>query len=134
MKIHVCMKIHAVMLAVAMLALVPRLHAGYGSGDPRLEKLYGEFIAPCCWSENLTVHNSQIAEQLRTQIAEMVRAGRTDDEIKSVLVSAYGKRILALPEGGQRAWLFVTPVAVVAVGLVFVCVVLFRMRKQEAPA
>jgi cytochrome c-type biogenesis protein CcmH len=129
------MKIHAVIFAVAaMLALVPLLRAGYGSGDPRLEKLYGEFIAPCCWSENLTVHNSQVAEQLRAQIAEMVRAGKSDDDIKAALVGAYGKRILALPEGGQRAWLFVTPVAAVALGLIFVCIVLFRMRKQEAPA
>jgi len=120
--------------AVSILVLVPLLHAGYGSDNPRLAKLYGEFISPCCWRENLTVHDSPVAQQLRDQIAVMVRQGKSDDQIKSSLIGVYGKRILALPEGEERTWLFMTPVAIVVLGAGFVCLALMRMRKQAVPA
>lgn len=118
-------------------AAVPALHAGYGTGDPRLEKLYSTFIAPCCWRENLTVHDSQAAEDLRSRIDTLVAAGQTDDQIKAALVSDYGLRILALPEGSPRVWLFWTPFVVGAAGLALLLVVLRGVKLRSgnlAPA
>ena len=110
-------------------------HAGYGAGNPRLEKLYATFISPCCWRENLTVHNSQIADELRAQIVLMVQAGRSDGEIKSALIERYGKRILALPEGSQRFWLVFPPLLAGAVGLTMILLFLGRSRfKADVPA
>ena len=90
------------------LSLVPSAWAAYGSEDRRLEKLYSSFISPCCWRENLTVHDSQIAQEMRGRIRSMVHDGKTDDQIKSVFVAQYTKRILALPEGPEQLWLFWT--------------------------
>jgi cytochrome c-type biogenesis protein CcmH/NrfF len=87
---------------------------------PRLEKLYAAFIAPCCWSKNLMEHDSQVAAEMRGEIELMVQTGRSDDEIKSVFVAKYGRHVLALPEGAPRIWLFWTPVAVAAAGLMAV--------------
>lgn len=61
----------------------------------------------------------------------MVQAGRSDDEIKSVFVAKYGKRVLALPEGTPRLWLFWTPVAVAAAGLMAVCFFLNSSRRCD---
>jgi cytochrome c-type biogenesis protein CcmH/NrfF len=102
--------------------------SGGDEGNPRLQKLYSTFIAPCCWSKNLMEHDSQVAAEMRGQIELMVQAGRSDDEIKSVFVAKYGARVLGLPEGAPRAWLFWTPVAVAVAGLMAVCFFLNRSR------
>ncbi len=123
---------------VAMVAVVaPLLQGGYGAGDARKEKLYQTFIAPCCWQENLEEHHSPAAEQLRIRIDGMVVDGRSDDQIKETLIAEFGPRILALPEGTPRAWLFWTPFAVGIAGLVAVVIVLKRIKSrpnvQELP-
>jgi cytochrome c-type biogenesis protein CcmH len=122
-----------VLFSVLLLSawITPLAKAGYGAGDPRLEKLYSTFMAPCCWRENLTLHDSGAAEELRASIRTMVREGRSDEEIKTALVKRYTKRILALPEGPQRTWLFWTPWLVAAAGLSLVTAFLRRLGKRS---
>ena len=57
----------------------------------------------------------------------MVQAGRSDDEIKSALVAQYSKRVLALPEGSERIWLFWVPLVASAVGLGGILLLLRRL-------
>jgi len=117
-------------LFAAMLLLVaaaPAL-AGYGAGDPRLSKLYSSFMAPCCYGGDLTLHNSQAASDLRAQISAWVDEGKTDTEIRNILVAEYGKKILAVPEGSAHTWLFSAPGFFAVLGLVVVAMFLRRMR------
>jgi cytochrome c-type biogenesis protein CcmH/NrfF len=116
----------------AFLALAPLAHARFGNEDPRLERLFSTFISPCCWRENLTVHDSEIAYQLRNRIRSMVLKGRTDDEIKAVLVKQYTRQILALPDGSQGVWLFLTPWLATAAGALGVLFLLIRLRTPSA--
>jgi cytochrome c-type biogenesis protein CcmH/NrfF len=116
-------------------------HASYGEGNPRIERLYATFISPCCWRENLTTHQSPDANRLRARISGMVKDGQTDDQIKQTLVAEYGKRVLSLPEGPARLWLFVTPAFLLAIGVGGLVWFLKRMRHvttkaghQHAPA
>lgn len=113
---------------LALLALVQPLRATYGQEDPRLARLYGSFMSPCCWQQNLTIHDSPVANQLRAQIQQMVREGRTDEEIKSTMIQVHSKRILAIPEGAERVWLFLTPWFAGAVGLLALVWVIRRFR------
>ncbi len=85
-----------------MMVFTP-LASAVDATNPRLEKLYAGFIAPCCWSRNLTEHNSQIAAEMRGRIDQMVQAGRSDDEIKSVFVAKYGKRSSGPARGHSRS-------------------------------
>ncbi len=103
----------------------------YGEGNPRLQRLYSEFIAPCCWRENLTSHQSPAADQLRSRVATMTQDGHTDEEIRGVLVAEFGKRILSLPEGQARTWLFWTPAFLLALGAT--SLVWFLRRIRQAP-
>lgn len=110
---------------------------GYGSEDPRLHGLYTAFVAPCCWRDNLAIHESGKADQMRADIQAMVAAGQSDDEIKAAMVQEYGKRILVVPEGGAASWLFTAPWLLGVLGLVLVVVFLRRMRRaapEEMPA
>lgn len=108
------------------------LLAGFGAGNPRLEKLYGHFIAPCCWRENLTLHHSALADDLRASIARQVSAGLTDEQIQADLVTRYTTRILAIPEGAKGQWLTMTPVAATVVGAGLVGWVIRRLHSTAA--
>jgi cytochrome c-type biogenesis protein CcmH len=121
--------INALVLGLISTAAAP-LTSAQPSADPRLERLYRTFIAPCCWSKNLMEHNSQAAADMRNQIDFMVRSGRSDDEIKAVFVQKYGRRILALPEGTPRLWLFWTPVAAVSAGMMLLLAFVVRARSR----
>lgn len=118
--------------AFLVLALASPAWGAYGQGDPRLQNLYEQIIAPCCWRQNLTVHESQAADQLRAAILIMEKNGRTDDEIKAVLVKQYGERILALPEGAARGWLFAVPWVVLGVAFLGLVTLLRRLPRPAA--
>ena len=118
-------------LAFALLALAPLAHARFGDEDPRLERLFSTFISPCCWRENLTVHDSDVARQLRSQIRIMVLDGQTDDQIKTALVRHYTRQILALPDGPQGVWLLLTPWLATAAGALGVLFLLNRLRSHS---
>lgn len=105
---------HAILLATTMAGM---LRANIANGDPRLEQLYRRFIAPCCWRENLFVHHSPKADELREAIRKDVAAGKTDAEIQQALVQQYTTRVLAMPEGAARTWLQWAPVVAGALGL-----------------
>ena len=126
------MNTQRLVLLVLFFAITRLASAGYGAGNPRLERLYATFMSPCCWQENLTLHNSQIADELRAQIVVMVQAGRSDGEIRSAFIQKYGKRVLALPEGGQRLWLFWTPAMAGVAGLTIVLIFLKRSKRRAS--
>jgi cytochrome c-type biogenesis protein CcmH/NrfF len=115
------------------LLAAPLAQAGYGESDGRLHTLYQSFISPCCWRENLTSHQSPAADQLRSRIAGMVEDGESDSQIKQTLVAEYGKRILSLPEGSPRVWLFGLPTVLMAAGVGGLALLLRHMRRMPAP-
>ena len=121
------------LLLILLLLTTPLVMAGYGAGNPRLEKLYAMFLSPCCWQESLTSHRSEIAIELRGQIAAWVRDGRSDDEIKAALVNKYSQRILVIPEGQQRQWLFWTPPIAVVAGFVLLARLMKRAKNPPLP-
>jgi cytochrome c-type biogenesis protein CcmH len=96
-------------LAALITCLAPTAWARYGNEDPRLQKLFQTFLSPCCWREDLTIHDSPTADQVRAQIRVMIAEGKTDDQIKNTLVNEHTKRILTMPEGASSTWLFSTP-------------------------
>jgi cytochrome c-type biogenesis protein CcmH/NrfF len=116
------------------LALRGNLHANPANGDPRKEKLFSMFIAPCCWRENLLVHHSPKADEMRAEIANLVATGRTDDEIKKSFVDQYSLRILAMPEGARGQWLSWGPIAAVTAGLSIVALFVNRSLRHSQAA
>jgi cytochrome c-type biogenesis protein CcmH/NrfF len=97
------------------------LKADMAGGDPRLSKLFGMFIAPCCWRENLLVHHSPKADELRAEIQGCLKKGWSDQQIQAKLVDAYTRRILSMPEGTQGQLLSWAPWAATLTGGALVC-------------
>lgn len=98
------------------------------------KRIESRFLAPCCWSEDLAVHSSPAAREMRAEIEALVAQGRSENEIVDYYVSRYGERILRDPRG--RSWWVLTwaPVIALASGTALVVRLLARMRTQTAGA
>ena len=117
----------------AVFTLPLALAANPANGDPRKEKLFAMFIAPCCWRENLLAHHSPKADELRAEINKFIEQGRTDEQIRQTLITQYTTRILAVPEGEKGQWLSWTPPAAAVAGLAILAIFIKRSIRPPAP-
>jgi cytochrome c-type biogenesis protein CcmH len=63
----------------------------------RYRSLIAELRCPKCQNENLAESNAPIANDLRMVVAELIRDGRSDSEIRAFLQERYGDFILYSP-------------------------------------
>jgi cytochrome c-type biogenesis protein CcmH len=95
-------------------------------------------IAPCCWREQVSVHQSEAAQQVKEEIRSMLGAGMVRQQVLDAFVERYGVRILAEPpdEGFGRV-LYYAPWIVglgSAAGLVFLIRRVTRRPGSDRPA
>jgi cytochrome c-type biogenesis protein CcmH/NrfF len=98
----------------------------------KVREIEDNLIAPCCWSQPVSQHYSEVAEQIRQEVSAMVEAGKSRDEIYDYYVAKYGERILATPRArGFNALVYIMPLGALALGAWFVVILIRRLR---APA
>jgi cytochrome c-type biogenesis protein CcmH len=110
------------MRALLAIALALLLAAPAAAAEPRasLTDIEDEVMCLECGTA-LNVSNSEVAEQQREFIAELIAQGMTKQEVKDALVAEYGPRVLAEPadDGFQlTAWLVPVLAALAALALV----------------
>jgi cytochrome c-type biogenesis protein CcmH len=54
-------------------------------------------IAPCCWMQQVSEHQSEAAEEVKRQIRVLLAAGNTRQQVLDAFVAQYGARILVEP-------------------------------------
>jgi cytochrome c-type biogenesis protein CcmH len=122
----------AVGAVVALLGVVGVLWlaAPAPSSAERTDALAGELRCPDC--QGLSVGDSQTpaAQEIRRQVAALVDAGATDEEVRAHFADRYGDWILLAP-AAPALWL-VPLAAVLAAALALV--VWLRSRDAPAPA
>lgn len=104
--------------------------------DPVLQERYRALTHElrCMQCQNQSIADSPVslAGDLRREVRELLAAGKTDAEIREHLASRYGDFILFRPRfTAQTAWLWVTPVLLLLVGL-FVALRIIRGRASLA--
>lgn len=90
----------------------------------------------CQECEGLSAWQSQApsAWQMREEIAEMLAAGYTREEVLDALVDQYGVWILmAPPAKGRFVWVYLTPFLAIGVGGLIVHYLFNRRRGQASP-
>jgi cytochrome c-type biogenesis protein CcmH len=92
-------------------------------------------IAPCCWTAQVSQHQSEASLQVKGEIREMLAAGRTRQQVLDAFVVRYGERILAEPpaRGFGRLLYVALPLAFVLSGALLV-VFVRRASRSGAPA
>jgi cytochrome c-type biogenesis protein CcmH len=85
-----------------------------------------------CQNESIDDSEAPLASDLRRIVREQVKAGRSDDQIKSYLTDRYGQFVLMRPafDAGNLA-LWIGPFVVVALGGVLLA---GRLRNRAAEA
>jgi cytochrome c-type biogenesis protein CcmH len=119
--------VSALVLAVALIAAAP------DDSRARAGRLKQRLLAPCCWSEAVAQHNSPLAAEIRAEIDKLISAGASDSEIEAHFTAQYGSRILTEPPGTQGVLLRLVPIVVVALGLVWVLLILRRWSQHNGP-
>jgi cytochrome c-type biogenesis protein CcmH len=89
---------------------------------PQLEARYlhliRNFRCMQCQDESLADSPVDLAAEMRRHIRDMLLAGKTDEQIREFMVSRYGYFILFKPPFvAKTAWLWLTPGAVLLVGV-----------------
>lgn len=70
----------------------------------RFKALVEEFRCLQCQNQNLADSDAPLAQDLRREIADMLRAGSSDDEIRGFLVQRYGDFVLYRPPVKPSTW------------------------------
>jgi cytochrome c-type biogenesis protein CcmH len=110
----------AVAVAVVALVLTGTLGGGPSSMSDRVDAIASDLRCPVCANLSVADSPSLIAREMRTTIAEQLRAGATPDEVKSYFVRRYGRWIVLSPDTsglGLVAWIFPAVALVVGAGL-----------------
>jgi cytochrome c-type biogenesis protein CcmH len=110
----------------------------FGADDKQIaekaREIEDNLIAPCCWSQPVSQHYSEVAEQIRKEVREMVAAGKSRDEILDYYVAKYGERILAAPPAkGFSSLAYILPWGALMVGA-WLLVLLIKKLRSPAPS
>jgi cytochrome c-type biogenesis protein CcmH len=122
---------------IAVVALVVGVSQSGGASTPseRIDAIARTIKCPVCPGESVYESRNSVAVNVKNEIAREVRAGRTDDEIRSTLAARFGDSILLVPRAsGVDSLVWVLPVVVLVLGVVGLGLAFRRWRLDTASA
>ncbi len=118
----------AALLAVALAARAADDRA-------RIETLEKSVLAPCCYKEPVSRHQSDVSTKIKLEIRKMVDEGQSDEAILTAFRQRYGDKVVVPPEKDPSPWVVATPwiAGLAGVGLVAYILRVWRKRAALAP-
>jgi len=106
--------------------------------DPKLEArlvdISQELRCLVCQNESLASSHAELADDLRREVRDLIREGKSDQEIKDFLVARYGDFVLYRPEVKPLTWvLWFCPFLLVLLAAVALWLYLRQRRALTAP-
>lgn len=134
------MRVHPALrwLALLLLALSVAAHAidpiefRSPEEERRFKQIVRELRCLQCQNESIAESHATIARDLRRQVIEQLREGRSDDEIRRFMTDRYGEFVLYRPPMEPRN--FVLWAAPLVLALLGIGLLLVEMRKRKAAA
>jgi cytochrome c-type biogenesis protein CcmH len=104
--------------------------------EQQAKQLEAKLMAPCCWAQQVSLHQSPAADDIKRNIRRLLAEGKTSQQILDTYVAEYGDRILAEPPArGFSRLIYVAPWVFLAGSVGLVVVVIRRLRAvSPAPA
>ena len=100
--------------------------------EQRFHALAAELRCVMCQNQSLADSNAQIARDLRVEVLQLMRQGKTDAEVKQFLVARYGEFVLYRPQVESKTWLLWFGPALLLLAGGFVVARLVRRRDGGA--
>ena len=101
--------------------------------EARFRELSAELRCVMCQNQSLADSNAEIAQDLRLQVLDLMREGKSDREIKDYLVARYSDFVLYSPPMRPSTWLLWFGPGLLLLGGAAVVVVVVRRRSRQAP-
>ncbi len=123
-------------LSMLLMLPLPLAHAVDEHGqleDPvlqsRYERLTKELRCLVCQNESIADSGAFLARDLRTQVQEMLAAGKSDDEILNFMTARYGEFVRYNPPlDGKTVLLWGAPFFMLALGVI----IIWRITRRRA--
>lgn len=88
-----------------------------------------------CQNETIADSGVDLAADLRNQVREMIRAGRSDEDIYKYMTDRYGDFVLYNPPVEPRTWLlWAAPVLFVLIGVGVAGIIIMRRSRLPSDA
>ena len=121
------------LLMLAIVASARPIQYRDGSEESRFRALTAELRCVMCQNQSLADSTAPIAHDLRLEVLRLMRAGKSDAQIKQYLVARYTDFVLYKPEVSPMTWLlWFGPGALILVGGVAIAVIV-RRHGRGAP-
>jgi len=140
-------RVAAWLCAAALMAFMTLMTAGPvlareaapATADPVLEanvmRIANELRCLVCQNETIALSSADLAVDLRNQVRDMLRQGRTDAEINRYMTDRYGDFVLYRPPVNPTTWvLWYGPAALLVGGVAALVLVLRRRSRLGADA
>jgi cytochrome c-type biogenesis protein CcmH len=102
--------------------------------EARLVHISQELRCMVCQNESLSSSRAELADDLRREVRDLIRANKSDQEIKDFLVSRYGDFVLYRPEVKPLTWvLWFGPFVVLLMAAIFLLAYLRQRRLAVHP-
>lgn len=97
----------------------------------RFNDLAAELRCLVCQNQSLADSDAPLARDLRRELQELIRSGRSDTEIKTYLTDRYGEFVLYRPPFDARTWwLWIGPGILVLLALGAVALIVRQRRRM----
>lgn len=97
--------------------------------ERRFRALTEQLRCVMCQNQSLADSNAMIAQDLRLEVLELMREGKSDAQIKHFLVERYTDFVLYKPELKPRTWLLWFGPALLLLGGAMAIIVIVRKQK-----
>jgi len=129
------LKLLAILLLVAALPVyaIDVIEFRNAAEEQRFRDLSAELRCLVCQNQSLDDSSAPLAQDLRDEVLELMRAGNTDAQIKQYLVERYGDFVLYRPRfTAANLLLWLGPVLLLLGGVLLVFRNLRRMQNSPA--
>jgi cytochrome c-type biogenesis protein CcmH len=101
--------------------------------EQRLISISEEMRCLVCQNESLSGSRAELAQDLRREIRDLIKQGKTDAEIRAFMVDRYGDFVLYRPPVKPITWLlWIGPFVLMLAGIVALLMYLRRRNGQVA--
>ena len=129
--ISLCFVATLLSISLTSLAAIESQSFDDDSMRERYQDLIHELRCPKCQNQNLSGSDSQIAQDLRNEVARLIREGNSDQDVKQYMVNRYGDFVLYMPPWQDNTIaLWAGPLLMLLVGFGIFLFIVLRLRSK----